>query len=399
MKISFWELLNISFDSLKTNKLRSGLTMLGVVIGVMSVILLVSIGTGLQKYVTTQFESLGANLIVILPGKFDIRRLNGPPNFATSKLEVKDADSLVENSPLIAAAVPGTFTNALVKNGNDEVYEQIIGTTSDYQLVLNLPVLNGAFFSDVDTKGAVKVAVLGSKVAEKLFAGSDPIDQKVVIGDNRFRVIGVLKPKGGFGTDSADEQVFIPITVAKIVFGQDKVNAIYAQARNPEVVEAAIEDAKIILGNRLKAEDFTVINEKDILGAISSILGILTLALSGIAAISLVVGGIGIMNIMLVSVTERTREIGLRKALGATPNAIMVQFLVEALVLSVCGGVVGIILGFLGSLLINNFFPAEVTFWAVTLAFGISVGVGVVFGVIPARRAARLSPIEALRYE
>lgn len=357
--------VKIALRALKTNKTRSSLTMLGVIIGVSSVILLVSLGSGLQNYVTKQFESLGANLIIIMPGKVDIRRLSsGPPNFSTSKLKIEDAKTLTEKSTLIINAMPMIFSQEPVKFNDQKVYVEIIGATEEYLNIVNTKTIEGDFFTEADNRTAKKVAVLGSKTAGDLFGSDSPVGQKIVIGNNRFTILGVLESKGGFGGQSEDERVIIPITAAQRIFSKDNINAIYAQVKNTESVDQAISETKEILLNRLKEDDFSILNSKDILGAISSILGVLTAALAGIAAISLLVGGIGIMNIMLVSVSERTREIGLRKALGATPSVILNQFLIEAIILSVIGGVIGII-----------------------------------FGVMPARRASKLSPIDALRYE
>lgn len=394
------QILKVAIKSLQTNKTRSLLTMLGIIIGVASVILLVALGSGLQKYVTDQFESLGSSLFMVLPGNVDLKKLgSGPPNFSTSKLEANDAKDLVQSSSLIGRAMPEIMSQAPVKFEGQKVYAQIVGVTEDYPHILNTSVEKGDFFSGADDRSSRKVAVLGSKVTENLFLGSDPLGEKVIIGDERFTVLGVLKSKGGFGGDSVDEQVVIPIGAAKRLFNKDNVNMIYVQAKNSDDVDQAIEETKLILANRLKEDDFTVINQKDLLGTISSILGMLTIALAGIAAISLLVGGIGIMNIMLVSVTERTKEIGLRKALGATPGVILSQFLAEAVILSVGGGLIGILLGGGGALALSQVAPVQVTWGAVLLAFSVSAAVGIIFGVMPARRAAKLSPIEALRYE
>lgn len=240
---------------------------------------------------------------------------------------------------------------------------------------------------------------MGSKVAENLFDGDDPIGQKITVGESRVEVIGVLKSKGGIGGDSVDNHVIIPITAAKTLFNQDKVSEMYVQAKDADSVDLALDETKMLLSNRLKEDEFSVLNSKDLIGAISSVLGMITAALAGIAAISLLVGGIGIMNIMLVTVAERTKEIGLRKALGATPDVILTQFLTEAVILSVGGGLIGILIGGTGTFVLSKLAVAEITPWSVILAFGVSALVGIVFGVMPARRAAKLSPIEALRYE
>ncbi len=395
------QILKVAISSLRINKTRSALTMLGVIIGVTSVILLVSLGAGLQKYVNDQFESLGANLFFVMPGQVDLKKLSsGPPNFSTSKLEISDADYLVQNSTYIKTAMPDTFTQAILKYRDNKDYEMVLGTTQEYPTLVNDPVENGEYFTAADVHSARKVAVLGSKVAENLFGNEDPVGKKISIDDFKVEVIGVLTSKGGgLGGSDVDTRVSIPITVAKIFFNQDKASEIIIQAKDSDSVDLAISETKMLLSNHLKPNEFTVMNSKDMISAISSILSMLTAALAGIAAISLLVGGIGIMNIMLVSVTERTKEIGLRKALGATPNVILVQFLTEAIILSVGGGLIGILIGGTGAFILSKVAVAEITPWSVVLAFGVSVIVGVVFGVMPARRAAKLSPIEALRYE
>lgn len=399
--MQFNQIISMAIRSLRANKVRSFLTMLGVIIGVASVILLVSVGSGLQKYITDQLEGVGSNLIMIMPGKLDLKKIGqgggSPANLISSKFTIKDAKDLVSNSSLIKAAAPGTAAQSSVKYGTEKMYTQIIGITANYPEIMNSPLANGEHFSETDDRAARKVAVIGSEIAKTLFKDEDPIDKKILIGNTRFTVIGVLKSRGLGG--ASEDHVAIPITVAMRIFNQQKVQLIYATAVSSEQMDQAIAEAKTTLLNRLAEDDFTILTQKDILGVVSSILGTLTLALGGIAAISLIVGGIGIMNIMLVSVTERTHEIGLRKALGATPNVILVQFLIEAIVLSAGGGIIGIIIGGGGALLLSNVMPAQVTLWAVFLAFSVSFIIGIIFGVAPARKAARMNPIEALRYE
>lgn len=395
--------IRIALRALKTNKTRSALTMLGVIIGVMSVILLVSVGSGLQKYVTDQLEGIGSNLIIIMPGKIDLNKMGEGGggiglNFMTSKLDIKDADNLISQSKYITATVPGTAAQAPLKYGDQKIFAEVNGLTYNFNDVIKSPLLEGDYFSEADDRAGKKVVVIGSDIAKKFFDQGDPIGKRILVGENRFTVVGVLKSRGVGGANSQDSAV-IPLLTAKRIFNQDKVSAIYAQAKSADQVNLAIEDAKSILQMRLKEDEFTVLTQKDMLSAITGILGTLTAALTGIAAISLLVGGIGIMNIMLVSVSERTKEIGLRKALGATPDIILKQFLVEAIILSVSGGIIGIILGSGISLILSKFIPTEITLWSIMLAFGVSALVGVIFGVMPARRAAKLSPIEALRYE
>lgn len=397
----FKQTLSLALRSLKINKIRSFLTMLGVIIGVSSVILLVSLGTGLQKYITDQLKGVGSNLLIIMPGKFDLNKMGESGgsglNFMTSKLEVRDARDLGA-SPLIKVAVPGTAAQAAVKYGEQKMYVEVNGVSANFYEAINSPLSSGDYFSESDDRAGRKVIILGSDIAKKLFPDSDPIGERVTVGEGRFTVVGVLKNRG-IGSSSMQDTAVIPITTAMRVFNQEKVSVIYAEVISSDWIDETIAETKLILSNRLKEDEFTIITQQEMLGAVSSILGVLTTALVGIAAISLLVGGIGIMNIMLVSVTERTREIGLRKALGATPTVILYQFLTEAVILSVGGGVAGIILGGGGALVLSRVMPAQVTVWAVFLAFGVSVLVGVIFGVMPARKASKMQPIEALRYE
>lgn len=400
--MQFSQIIRLSLVALRTNKARSFLTMLGVIIGVTSVILLISVGSGLQKYITNQVESIGSNLLIIMPGKLDLSKLGQGGggfgvNFMASKLTVRDAENLQNNAKFIEKAMPAAALQGAVKYKEEKMYMEMIGATANLTGVFNVPLAMGDYFDEADDRSGRKVAIIGSDVAKDLFGGEDPLGKRIVINTYRFDVKGVLKNKGVAG--NTEDHVIIPLTTAMRISNQDKVSVIYAKAISPDKVDAAISEAKSVLLERLKDDEFTILTQKEMLSAVSAILGTLTVALSGIAAISLVVGGVGIMNIMLVSVTERTREIGLRKALGATTRVILVQFLIEAVVLSVGGGLIGVLLGSSISLLLNQFIPAQVTFWAVLLAFVVSAVVGVVFGVMPARKAAKLNPIDALRYE
>jgi putative ABC transport system permease protein len=272
--------------------------------------------------------------------------------------------------------------------------------SANYGRILNLEVAKGRQINSTDVELGRKVALMGQGVAEDLFGQSEPMGKEITIGEEKFLVIGVLEKLGsaGIGFD-VDNFLAVPITSGQRLAGTENVQAISIKATSKDEIQAAITLTKRYLLKQLKEDDFSVIDQTNLLSTINQILGVLTTALGGIAAISLVVGGVGIMNIMLVSVTERTREIGLRKAVGAKPRDILMQFLIEAVTLSIMGGVIGISIGFLGATIIKNFFPAEVTLWSVILAFSVSALVGIVFGVAPALRASRLDPIEALRYE
>ena len=240
---------------------------------------------------------------------------------------------------------------------------------------------------------------MGKSAAEKLFGDEDPVGKTFTISDQRYAILGVMEKTGAFGGIDVDDIVFIPTTTAMRQFNMEHIQSLWVQSESPETIPQTREEIERILSKTLKKDEFSVLDTKSLLNVISSVLGVLTLALAGIAAISLIVGGIGIMNIMLVSVTERTREIGLRKAVGATSRNILVQFLIEAMVLSILGGTIGILIGAGGSFLIGRFFTTSITLWAVALAFGVSSLVGIIFGVAPAAKASRLNPIDALRYE
>ena len=396
-----FETFKLALITLKANKSRSILTMLGVIIGVTSVILLVSIGSGLKTYITGQLEGLGSNLLMVVPGEFDVGGEGGGQagaGAAVSKLTI-DQQKDLERNPNIKTVMPYTENNTTVSYKGKNKITQAAGVGHEYPEIRDQHPIMGSFFTASQEQSAKKVVVLGKTVAEKLFGESDPTGKKVTLSENRFIVLGVLEKKGSLGGADMDNQVFIPATTALATFDMENLIGFWIQAKDKDSIEQAKKEVEQTLLKTMKDDDFSVIDTKSLLSVISQVLGVLTVALAGIAAISLFVGGIGIMNIMLVSVTERTREIGLRKAVGATPQIILVQFLIESTVLSVSGGIIGIILGVGGSLLINQFFPAMATTWSILLAFFVSVVIGMVFGVLPAARAARLNPIQALRYE
>lgn len=391
------ELISLAFSSLRSNKLRSALTTLGVIIGVFSVILLVALGNGLQRYITDQISGLGSNILFVLPGK--VGGTQGPGD-SINKLTIANAQYLQDRisgialvSPLISKITTVKYQNKSNKN------TQVWGTSSLFPQIIKTDLVRGAFFTESQEKSGSKVAVIGQTVSANLFPTSDPIGKKILISGGRYTIIGVSEKKGSvFGQDQ-DNVVVIPFSAARKQFSIDTVNYIYLSAKSPELVNFVKKRATDIMLTRFEEDDFTIMTQEQTLQTVTSITGILTIALGGIAAISLLVGGIGVMNIMLVSVTERTKEIGLRKALGARREDILLQFLLEAVTLSLIGGTAGIVLGFGTSLIISQFFVAEITLWSVILAFFFSVAVGVVFGIAPAMRASRLSPIEALRYE
>jgi len=398
--IEFEETISLATKSIWRNKARSGLTMLGIIIGVSAVILLISLGQGLSNYITDQFESLGTNQIYVLPGAGFEGFGQGPPNFAGSKLTLKQVDDISKLGGAIKTAAADNEIPSSVKYKGESIVSTVAGVSSSWMQMSNVEIGRGRGLISSDIEQSRNVAVIGQTVTEDLFGGSSPIDKKVSIGDANFTVIGELSSLGtqSIGVD-IDNFVIIPITSAQRTFGIDNISTIVVQATSKDEIDAAVDKVERYLSTQIDEDDFSVVDQSSLLDTINQILGVLTASLGGIAAISLVVGGVGIMNIMLVSVTERTREIGLRKAIGAKPSDIRNQFVIEAVSLSVVGGGIGILIGYLGSVAINQFFPAEVTLWSVALAFGVSAGVGIIFGVAPAVRASKLDPIDALRYE
>lgn len=402
--IAITEISTLALKSILRNKTRSILTMLGIIIGVASVILLVSIGQGLQKYITDQFEQLGANLVVVVPGKVGRGNGNalagGPPNFGGSKLTLADADRVGKIGGPIESVGAGIETQSDVSFLGKSKYTTVAGMDAEYMKIRNLDVSRGRTISVSDVRAGRNVVILGSTVIEKLFGQGAVMGKEVSIGGQKFAVIGVLKSigSGGLGVDVNDFAI-IPITSAQKVFGMKTIMVIGVKADTKEDIPQVISVVKKELLKKYKDEDFSVLDQSSLVESINQILGVVTIALGGIAAISLVVGGVGIMNIMLVSVTERTREIGLRKAVGAKPNDILYQFIIEAVTLSVAGGMIGVLIGALGSLALSQFVSTSVSIWSVILAFGVSAGVGIIFGVAPAARASKLDPIEALKYE
>ena len=394
------EITKLAVRSLFRNKSRSILTMLGIIIGVSAVILLVSIGQGLQSYITQQFELLGSNLVVVLPGKVGSGGALTGPNIAGSKLTLTDVAKLSRLGGAIQSVGAGIEMPSTISYLGKSKYTTTLGLTAEYQKMRNLTTSEGRMISDSDNRAGKNVVNIGPGLVDSLFGGVNPIGKQVTVGGQKFQVVGVLSKigSGGFGVD-VNSFVVLPITTAQKLFGMKSVQSIGVKVTDKDTIPSAITQVKKELGKRLKEDDFSVVDSSSLVATINQILGVVTIALGGIAAISLIVGGVGIMNIMLVSVTERTREIGLRKAVGAKPRDILVQFLIESVTLSVAGGGLGVLIGFLGSLVINQFITTTVTFWSVALAFGVSAVIGIIFGVAPAARASKLNPIDALKYE
>jgi len=391
------EYFRLSINALMANKMRSILTTLGVIIGVFSVILIVSLGSGLQSYITNQISELGSNILFVIPGK--IGGTSGPGE-TVNRLTLTNVKYLSERlqgialvSPQIGKTTTIKFANKSNKNTN------IWGVSANFPDIIKTKIIKGTFFTKSQEKNGSKVVVIGPTIVKNLFPNTDPIGKKITISGGKYTIIGLSASRGSSFGQNQDNIVVIPFTAAKKQFSIDIANQIYLSANSPALVNLVKKRAKEVLLTRLDEEDFTIMGQEQILSTVTNITNVLTIALGGIAAISLLVGGIGVMNIMLVSVTERTKEIGLRKALGARRQDILTQFLLEAVMLSLLGGTIGILLGIGASMIVAVFFVAVVTPWSVILAFLFSVAVGVIFGMTPAIRASKLSPIEALRYE
>jgi putative ABC transport system permease protein len=402
--MNFFETFQVAFEAILSNKVRSGLTMLGVIIGVMAVILLVSIGEGARVYITKELTGLGTNLLIITPGKTTTSGGFHPPSAGTvRKLTYDDSLALRRRAWLLTDAVPIVLGTGKIKYRNLGRDTMVIGTTPEFQRVRNLFVDIGSYVSQADVDAKSKIVVLGTKVKEELFGTENALGKVVILSDARYRVVGVMQKKGTSMGWDIDDVVFIPVTSGQELFDTDGLFEILASTPRAEDTDQAIAQIKDILIRRhAHKEDFSIQTQGAMLSTMTTILGVLTAVLGGIAGISLLVGGIGIMNIMLVSVRERTREIGVRKALGARNRDIMAQFIIEAITLSGAGGVIGIILGVSLALIIPVFvevLPTSVSLWSILMAFFFSAAVGVFFGVYPARKAALQDPIQALRYE
>ena len=393
--------------SLMGNRVRSGLTILGIVIGIASVITMVGIGQGSKKSIESQIESIGSNLIIIMPGSQNVGGVRQSSGSAQSLTEddVNTLEKKVSSIKAIAPAVTGNYQ--ITAKGNNS-NTQVIGTTPDYTLVKNVTVDSGSFFTESQVRGSAKVAVIGPDTRDTLFGEeANPIGQTIRINKVIFQIIGVTKAKGGSGFNNQDDVVYVPIkTSQNYLGGSDYINNINITIDSQDGMALAEEQIKSVLleSHGIKNEDdadFRIMNQNDIISTASSITDTFTILLSSIAGISLLVGGIGIMNMMLTTVTERTREIGLRKAVGVRKFYINLQFLTEAVMLTFVGGAVGVILGLVASYFISIFtsISTDISFASILLAFGVSAAVGIIFGFYPARRAAKLNALEALRYK
>jgi putative ABC transport system permease protein len=394
--VRFAEAWRVAVSALAANRLRSALTTLGVVIGVASVVALVAIGTGAKNEVESQVQGLGSNLLLVVPGEISF---GAAPT--TSRLTLDDVDAVsrtVGNPALVAATVSSGET---ARVGAQSSFVTVQGTTSTVPEVFTRELARGTYLreSDIDTRR--RVAVLGSETAAVLFGERDPLGRQVTVAGVRFRVIGVFADAGSAFGVSRDVDIHVPITAAQRLFGVQRVDALAVKAPDLDTIDELGASIVDTLASRHPDTEFSAVTQEEILGVVGQILGLLTGVLAAIAAISLLVGGVGVSNIMLVSVRERTREIGLRKAVGARQRDVLSQFLLEAVLLTTLGGLVGIALGIGGSLLMASLtpLPAVIEWWSPLLAFGVSAAVGIFFGVVPARRAGRLDPVEALRSE
>jgi putative ABC transport system permease protein len=406
--VQFAETFTVALGALRANKLRSFLTMLGVVIGVAAVIAMVAIGRGAQESVNARIAALGTTLLTVSPGQVFGRGVASGTDRA--RLTMDDADALVRRGQTLGAVQPEMSGQAQVQYSSANTNTSIVGTTANYPEVRRFTVVAGRMFNEAENAGTQRVAVLGATVADNLGVSSPEaiVGEAIRIKGIQFIVVGVLAPKGqGSPFGNPDDQVLVPITTARFrVLGTDRIRSINVLATSEAAIPRAMGEIQAIVRreHRLRpgqADDFSIRNQADFLNTLGETTQTFTFLLAGIAAVSLLVGGIGIMNIMLVSVTERTREIGVRKALGATRSTILLQFLIEAVVLCLLGGLVGVAIGAGGAIALSKIasWNASVSPASVVLAFAFSAGVGVLFGVWPARRAARLDPITALRYE
>ena len=405
--MKFDDLIKEIFWAISGNKARSGLTILGIVIGIASVIALVSLGQGAKNNIQNSIESIGSNLIIVMPGMQRSAGVSAGRGTAQT-LTMEDAEAIKTSVSDISAVAPVNSRSYQVTAGSLNTNVQVTGTTPDYAVVRNITLSSGSFITTGQVTSASKVAVLGPTTRDDLFGeNADAVGKTIRINKINFKVIGITASKGGSGMTNTDDAIYVPITTAqRNLSGGNRISSIYISAQNQESMASVQEQITTLLLQKHNisdstSADFSVMNQSDIASAASSVMSTLTTLLAGIAGISLLVGGIGIMNMMLTTVTERTREIGLRKAIGAKSSDIRRQFLFEAVTLTFLGGGIGILFGWITSRIISQFISiqGQVTLSSILLAFGVSAAVGILFGYYPAKRAASLNPIEALRYE
>jgi len=405
--MNFSESVLTAIGALVANKLRALLTMLGIIIGVAAVITMIAIGEGSQKAVTERIQALGSNLLFVSPGAMRGGGITVIQFGSSVRLKNEDAEALGKQSTAIEAVVPEFNRNAQVKYENRNWGTRVIGTVPEYEWVRNFRVVAGRFFNNQEERAAAKVAVIGSVIIENLFQGLDPLGKTIRISGQSFEVIGVLETKGQSGFQNPDDQILVPLNTAqRRIFGVDYLSQITAKVIDQKRNDEAFYEIERVLrrSHKLREDqdnDFTIRNQADIISTLAETQQTFTFLLAGIAAVSLVVGGIGIMNIMIVSVTERTKEIGIRKAIGARKNDVLAQFLIESIVMSVLGGFLGILLGVVASYLISTYgnLTPIISLNSIFLSFLFASFVGIFFGIYPAWKAAQSDVIDALRYE
>ena len=399
------DLLGESSQAILSNKTRSGLTVLGIVIGIASVIAMISIGQGTQNMIKSNIESLGSNLLTITPGAVSQGIVSsGRGTFQSLKNDDIDVIKSISGVQYVSPELQRRFQ--IISSTGLNTNSTVIGVVLDYLSIRNMVIEKGSFFNENQIQSMAKVAVLGSTVAQDLFGDAEPIGKTIRINKINFKVIGVFEAKGGSTFTSSDDTIFVPLlTMQKILIGTNYLSNIVVNVQNKDLMSQVKDEITFALASKHQVDpqspDFSVISQADILSSLIQITNTFTIFLASIAGISLIVGGIGIMNMMLTTVTERTHEIGLRKAIGAKKKDIIFQFLSEAIILTFLGGFIGIILGWIMSMVISKVIgiTTTVSFSAVILAFGVSTGIGIVFGYYPAKKAANLNPIDALRYE